>query len=97
MAKEEGAPKKKKVATPKKRLIQSEKRRCQNKAARSCIKTRIRAFKTSIEQADAEKGGELLKEVHSLLDKASKKGLFKQNKSARLKSKLSSQLHSIAS
>ena len=84
MAKE--SEKKKKTPSAKKRDIQSEKRRLQNKIFKSKVRTAIRNF----EQAVVKNEGvnESLATVYSMMDKGVKKGVFKKNKSSRVKSRL---------
>lgn len=95
MAEESSADKKKAVQKqPKshKRLIQSEKRRVANKASRTRIKTTIKSFYTALEAKDATKSAALFNEVSSLVDKATKRGVFKLNKASRVKSRLMQQM-----
>ncbi len=85
MAEKENATKKTKRPSALKRHIQSEKRRLRNKNFKSKIATSIKALEKSIKTAeDAGK----LQEVYSLADKGVKKGIFKANKAARIKSRM---------
>ena len=86
MAKE--AAKKVKTPTAQKRNIQNSKKRLQNKSFKSKMKTAITAFKASLVNDEAAVSKENLNTVFSLLDKCSKKKVFKKNKSNRIKSKL---------
>lgn len=96
MAEENSAEKKQPVAQKQtqtdKRLIQSEKRRVANKSTRTKIKTTIKSFHAALETKDMEKSASLLNEISSLVDKATKSGLFKLNKASRIKSQLTAHL-----
>ena len=88
MAKE-AKDKKKKRPTAAKRMIQDEKKRQRNSAFKSRIHTSVRSFEKGVEEKSDVK--EKLKSVFSLMDKAVKLGIFKRNKTARMKSKYQSQ------
>lgn len=91
MAEESKADKKKpaqKQSKTHKRLIQSEKHRIANKATRTKIKTTIKSFHSALDAKDMEKSAAFLNEASSLVDKATKKGVFKLNKASRVKSQL---------
>lgn len=75
-----------------KRDLQSKKRRTQNRAEKSRIKTAIRQLDELKAKGDVEKVKESLNEVYSLLDKSVKKGVFKQNKASRTKSRLAARV-----
>lgn len=85
MAEKENATKKAKRPTALKRHIQSEKRRIRNKTFRSKMTTALKTLEKSIKTA--ESAGKL-EEVYSLADKGVKKGIFKANKAARIKSRM---------
>ena len=81
---EQKKPESKKAKRPSalKRDLQSQKRRSRNRA--------IRGFETSLAQKQApEVVKEKLNRVYSLMDKAVKKGVYKAQKAARTKSRLS--------
>jgi small subunit ribosomal protein S20 len=80
------------LPSAKKRQLQNEKCRLRNKAARSCIKNKIRSFREEAQSLGSEKGTSTLREIQGQLDKAAKKGLFKQNKTSRLQSRLAARL-----
>jgi small subunit ribosomal protein S20 len=80
--------KKAKTPTAEKRNIQSEKRRVMNKAFKSHLRTAIRNFEESLKKEDKEVMGNKLKEAHSALDKAAKRGILKPNAASRKKSRL---------
>lgn len=84
----------KKVSKPKrpsakKRDIQNAKRRLHNRAFKSRIKTAVRSLEKDISEKNETGAKAHLSSVYSLLDKAVKHGIYKLNKAARLKSKLS--------
>ena len=82
--------KKVKRPTQQKRQIQNEKCRLINKGARTRVKTAIKSCLDAIQEQDAEKKRKALNEFFSLVDKAAKKGIFKQNKADRMKSRVTS-------
>lgn len=97
MAKQEQDKNKKvKRPTAQKRELQAEKRRLINKACRSEIKTAIRVARHASAQADKEAKFQAMKAAYSLLDKAVNKGVIKQNKASRLKSRLAASAHKTA-
>ncbi|MCB1114166.1 MAG: 30S ribosomal protein S20 [Chlamydiia bacterium] len=89
---EKEAKKKVKRPTALKRDITSQKKYLQNKAFKSRIRTAVRTYKEALVQENAEVKANALNEVYSLVDKATKKGLYKKNKSSRIKSRLASKL-----
>lgn len=92
--KEEG--KKVRRTSARKRQIQNESKRLKNKGERSRIKTAVRAFRES-PRTEGEKKAQMLQEIYSLVDKASKKRVLHKNKASRLKSRLASALHQASS
>jgi small subunit ribosomal protein S20 len=80
--------------TAQKRHRQDEKRRIANKSARSCIRTKIRAFREGAQAFNVAERATSLNELNSLLDKAAKKKLVTPNKASRLKSRLAAHLRS---
>lgn len=90
MAKQEDKKAEKKVKRPTalKRDLQNKKRRMNNKIYKSRVRTAIRTFQESIEKGDQAATTEKLNEVYSILDKCTKKGVFKLNKVSRTKSRL---------
>jgi len=79
---------KKKRPTAQKRMIQNEKRRKSNKVYKSRIRTAIRRFEASVTAGDKAQIDQSLSTVYSLVDKAVKLGIYKRNKAARTKSRL---------
>jgi small subunit ribosomal protein S20 len=73
-----------------KRDLQSEKRRLNNRSFRSSVNTAIRSLEGSISQKeDPAKIKLQLQEIYSIVDKGVKRGIFKPQKAARTKSRLS--------
>ena len=72
-----------------KRDLQGEKRRLRNRSYRASVLTSIRALETSLSQKDAPEALKLkLNAIYSLMDKGVKRGIFKPQKAARTKSRL---------
>ena len=100
MAEEEKAAEKKPAAKKKeegpvkrpsalKRDLQSEKRRLRNRSYRATVLTSIRDIQTSISQKEAPEAIKTkLNAIYSLVDKGVKRGVFKPQKAARTKSRL---------
>lgn len=88
---EEGkdAPKKKKVPTALKRMKQNAKENLRNRSFKSRVRTAIRAFETALSAKDKEKMQTALNSVYSLMDKGVKNGVYKKNKAARTKARMS--------
>ncbi len=94
---EEKAPAPKKKAEGKtkrpsalKRDLQNEKSRLRNRAHRASVLTSIRDLEASLAKKEgAESTKAKLSEIYSLMDKGVKKGVFKPQKAARTKSRLS--------
>ncbi len=73
-----------------KRDLQSEKRRLNNRSFRSSVHTAIRSLEGALAQKeDAAKIKSHLQEIYSIVDKGVKRGVFKPQKAARTKSRLS--------
>lgn len=85
---EETTKKKAKIATPIKRHKQDVKKQARNKN----FKSRVHTARVAFSKATGEEKEGMLKELHSLIDKAQKRGLFKANKSARLKSRVAAKV-----
>lgn len=72
-----------------KRDLQSEKRRLRNRSYRAEVLTSIRSFESAVTKKEAP---EVLKTklnaIYSLMDKGVKSGVFKPQKAARTKSRL---------
>ncbi len=72
----------------KKALRQSQKRAVQNKIVKDAYKTAVKAVKKAVVKGEADIAP-LLQEAQKRLDKASKRGVLKQNAAARKLSRLS--------
>lgn len=82
--------KKAKVKRPSalKRDIQNAKRKLINKSFKNRVRSAVRDLEETISQKDSGKIQEKLNEVFSVMDKGVKRGVFKQNKANRTKSRL---------
>lgn len=94
MAEEKKAEKKVEAKTKKpsalKRDLQSEKKRLRNRSYRASVLTSIRSLEKSITQKESlESIKTQLNEIYSLMDKGVKRGVYKPQKAARTKSRLS--------
>lgn len=79
---------KKKIPTALKREKQSKKRNMQHRSFKSRVRTAIRGFEVAYSEKDKEKIQIALTTVYSLMDKGVKIGVYKINKAARTKSRL---------
>ncbi len=93
MAKEE---KKARIPSAQKKWRQSEEQRMRNKAFRSKTKTAIKDFEAALSSGKKDDAKAALSAVYSLFDKGHKKGVFKQNTVARLKSRITARLVAVA-
>ena len=76
-----------------KRDIQSEKRRQRNVSMRSSVHTAIRSFESSLEKKESPESIKAkLSTVYSLMDKGVKSGVYKPNKAARTKSRMTARV-----
>ena len=81
--------------TAKKNLRKSTRRREKNLAKKDAVRQIIRQYKKCLTDGNTEEARANLPKIYKALDKAAKAKLFKQNKSGRLKSRLSSQLNQL--
>lgn len=72
-----------------KRILQSEKAEAHNRSYRSKVSTMTRSLKEAISKKDGATVQDKLASVYSLVDKGVKTGIYKANKAARVKSRLS--------
>ena len=84
-------------ASRKKRLGQDEKRRGRNRSLKREIKTRTKTLEEAVEENEKDKVVELLRLVISRIDKAKKRNVLHRNKAARLQSRLTRLVNTIAS
>lgn len=76
-----------------KRDLQSEKRRLRNRSYRASVLTSIRSLESSLNQKEAPEALKTkLNEIYSLMDKGVKRGVFKPQKAARTKSRLTARV-----
>lgn len=71
---------------------QSLKRRVRNRAVKSATRTRLKQAQVALAD-DPKNAGAALQQALSALDRATKKGVFHRNKSARQKSRLMARLN----
>lgn len=88
--KEDAAPKKTKRPTALKRDATAKKRNLKNRTHKSRVKTAIRTYTEMLTKGDKESSAKTLQEIYSLVDKGVKTGVFKKNKSSRIKSRMAS-------
>lgn len=81
--------KKVKLPTAKKRDIQNAKKRITNRVFKSRVKTALRSFSDNLKAEKTNELSDSLNLIYSLMDKGVKKGIFKQNKAARVKARFS--------
>jgi small subunit ribosomal protein S20 len=67
-----------------------------NRARKSRVRNQIRAFRQLIEKKDAAGAQAALAKTFSLIDRAAKWGIVKQNTAARYKSRLTTRLRALA-
>ncbi|MGR3952200.1 MAG: 30S ribosomal protein S20 [Chlamydia sp.] len=84
--------KKVKRPTQQKRQIQNEKQRLINKGIRTRVKTAMKSYAVALSEKNSDTSQNALSLFFSLVDKAAKHGVFKQNKADRMKSKMASKL-----
>lgn len=80
-----GGPKKRPSAE--KRIITSQKRCLINQSFKSKAKTMMKKFEAALKAGDQTSIASGLQLVYSVVDKAVKRGIFKHNKAARIKSR----------
>lgn len=87
MAEEKENKKKTRKSSALKRDLQNEKHYLRNKAFRSEVKTAILAYNAALSKGESAECQKELSALFSLLDKGAKMGIFKKNKTDRLKSR----------
>jgi small subunit ribosomal protein S20 len=78
---------KQKRPTALKRDMQAHKRNLRNRSFKASVRTAIRALEASLASTDKQKASDCLIQVHSLMDKGAQKGVYKDNKASRIKSR----------
>ena len=76
------------IKSAKKRILVSQKRADRNKSIRSKVKTAIKKVEVAIEANDKTAATEALLAAVSEIDKATKKGIYHKNNTARKVSRL---------
>lgn len=79
-----------------KRLRITKRRTEVNRMRKSRLRHQIRTMRRALEQKDAKAAEALVPETFSLVDRAAKWGIIKQNTAARYKSRLTGRLKSLA-
>ena len=80
-----------------KRLKQSQKRASKNKRVKDNIDYLFRQFKKALVAKDKTTAAELSKKLIKSMDKATKKNIYKPNKSARTKSRMMKKVNQLKS
>lgn len=76
------------IKSAKKRILVAEERNARNKAAKSKVKTYVKKVEAAIESGDKKAANDALLAAISEIDKATKKGIYHKNTSARKVSRL---------
>ena len=79
-----------------KRVRQTEQRTEFNRRSRSRLRHQIRLMRRALTEKNAQKAGALLTETFSVIDRAAKAGVIKQNTAARYKSNLHTRVKALA-
>ena len=75
-----------------KRDAQSLKARLRNRSFKAKVSTAVRSFEDAVTKGDKTVMKQHLSTLYSLIDKGVKTGVFKQNKAARTKSRLTAKI-----
>jgi small subunit ribosomal protein S20 len=78
-----------------KRIRITEKRTATNRMRKSRLRHQIRAMRRLLEAKDTQAADKLMPSTFSLVDRAAKWGIIKQNTAARYKSRLTLRLRSL--
>ena len=84
------------IKSAKKRILVSKKRADRNKSVRSRIKTAVKKVDAAIEAGDKAAATEALRAAVSELDKATKKGIYHKNTTARKVSRLTKAVNALS-
>ena len=74
------------IKSQKKRILTAEKARMRNKAAKSELKTAVKAVRAAVEAGDKDAATQAAAKAGRLLDKAASKGIIHKNQAAQRKS-----------
>ena len=77
------------IKSAKKRILVTKTKEDRNKAIRSSVKTAVKKVYTAIDANDAEAAKSALLNATSVIDKATRKGVYHKNYAARKVSRLS--------
>ena len=77
------------IKSAKKRILVTKTKEDRNKAIRSSVKTAVKKVYTAIDANDAEAAKSALLNATSIIDKATRKGVYHKNYAARKVSRLS--------
>ena len=83
------------IKSAKKRILVSRKRADRNKSVRSRIKTAVKKVDVAIEAGDKAAATDALRAAVSELDKATKKGIYHKNTTARKVSRLTKAVNAL--
>ncbi len=84
------------IKSAKKRILVAEKKNARNKAAKSKVKTYVKKVEAAVEANDKAAAQAALVEATSVIDKATKKGIYHKNTSARKVSRLTKAVNKLA-
>lgn len=84
------------IKSAKKRILVAEERNARNKAAKSKVKTYVKKVEAAIESGDKKAANDALLAAISEIDKATKKGIYHKNTSARKVSRLTLAVNKMA-
>ena len=84
------------IKSAKKRILVAEKKNERNKAAKSKVKTYVKKVEAAIEANDKVAAQAALVEATSVIDKATKNGIYHKNTSARKISRLTKAVNKLA-
>ncbi|MDX1765893.1 MAG: 30S ribosomal protein S20 [Candidatus Saccharimonadales bacterium] len=80
-----------------KRARQAEKRRARNVKVKRALRSTVKEFEAAVEKKDKKKTAELLPQVYSAFDTATKKHLIHKNKASRNKARFAAMAKQINS
>ena len=83
------------IKSAKKRILVSRKRADRNKSVRSRVKTAVKKVDQAIEAGDKAAATEALRAAVSELDKATKKGIYHKNTTARKVSRMTKAVNAL--
>lgn len=84
------------IKSAKKRILVNRTKAARNKAIKSTVKTTIKKVEAAIAANDKEVAQKALVEAISTIDKATKKGVYHKNTSARKISRLTKAVNAVA-